>query len=172
MINHNLGWCNSVDKKRCTWYDVCIISARSVKLNVYEIILPLQAGETPWIPDFAIQGHISQTIFSKHNSNSMKISFYAHPLCNAVIAMKFCTWHDSCAIVACAKFCNDTKPIYGVTLKPNCPRIWIMMENLLAKWPRFQYGVDGLLQERRNSSAYALELRLPCTNSSVCWLNL
>ena len=30
---------------------------------------------------------------------------------------------------------------------------------------------DGLVQERRNSIANALELRLSCTNSSIYWLN-
>ena len=29
---------------------------------------------------------------------------------------------------------------------------------------------DGLMQERRNSSALAMELRLSCTNTSVWWL--
>ena len=28
--------------------------------------------------------------------------------------------------------------------------------------------IDGLVQERRNSIANALELRLPCTNPSKC----
>ena len=30
--------------------------------------------------------------------------------------------------------------------------------------------IDGLLQERRNSSALAMELRLSCTNPSIYWL--
>ena len=30
------------------------------------------------------------------------------------------------------------------------------------------YCIDGLVQERRNSSALAMELRLSCTNSSIC----
>ena len=28
--------------------------------------------------------------------------------------------------------------------------------------------IDGLVQERRNSSALAMELRLSCTNPSIC----
>ena len=28
---------------------------------------------------------------------------------------------------------------------------------------------DGLVQERRNSSAFTRELRLPCTSPSICW---
>ena len=30
--------------------------------------------------------------------------------------------------------------------------------------------IDGLMQEKRNSSALALELRLPCLNPSIYWL--
>ena len=35
----------------------------------------------------------------------------------------------------------------------------------------FRHDVDGLVQERRNSIANALELRLSCTNSSICLYN-
>ena len=41
--------------------------------------------------------------FFHRNSNSMEISFYCHYDSNTAIATKFCTWHDSCAGVACAK---------------------------------------------------------------------
>ena len=30
------------------------------------------------------------------------------------------------------------------------------------------YDIDGLVQERRNSSALAMEFRLSCTNPSIC----
>ena len=30
--------------------------------------------------------------------------------------------------------------------------------------------IDGLVQERRNSIALAMELRLSCTNPSICWV--
>ena len=35
-------------------------------------------------------------------------------------------------------------------------------------------NIDGLLQERRNSSALEMELRLSCTNPTICfvWTNL
>ena len=33
--------------------------------------------------------------------------------------------------------------------------------------PVFHYHIDGLVQERRNSSALALELRLSCTDPSI-----
>ena len=34
------------------------------------------------------------------------------------------------------------------------------------------YHFDGLVQERRNSTAYALELLLSCTNLSICWFEI
>ena len=33
---------------------------------------------------------------------------------------------------------------------------------------RMEDNIDGLVQERRNSSALAMELRLSCTNLSTC----
>ena len=32
---------------------------------------------------------------------------FSHPNANEVIATNFCTCHDSCAVLACAKFCSD-----------------------------------------------------------------
>ena len=32
--------------------------------------------------------------------------------------------------------------------------------------------IDGLVQERRNSSALAMELRLSCTNPSICYSSI
>ena len=46
-------------------------------------------------------------MFFHRNSNSMEVSFYSHLDSNTVIATKFCTWHDSYAVVACAKICRD-----------------------------------------------------------------
>ena len=36
-----------------------------------------------------------------------RISFYSHFDSNTMIVRKFCTWHDSCAVVAWAKKCCD-----------------------------------------------------------------
>ena len=35
-----------------------------------------------------------------------------------------------------------------------------------------QSNFDGLVQERRNSIANTLELRLSCTNQSICFHNV
>ena len=42
-------------------------------------------------------------------------------------------------------------------------QIFLMYDNL-----RHGKHIDGLVQERRNSSALAMELRLSCTNASIC----
>ena len=66
--------------------------------------------------------------FFHHNSNSMKISW------------KCCTWHDSCAVVACAKFCSDMVYYNWVKLKPIFNQIWITMGNLSWNGPQIELG--------------------------------
>ena len=63
--------------------------------------------------------------FFHRNSHSMEISFCSHPKCSEVIAMKCCTWHDSCAVVPRAKFRSNMTPCHGVTLKPNFHQIYL-----------------------------------------------
>ena len=75
----------------------------------------------------------TEALFTKrcfhHNSNSQEISLCSHPSCNEVIATKFCTCHDSCAVMACAKFCSDMILCNDLTLKPIFYWICITMEN-------------------------------------------
>ena len=68
----------------------------------------------------------------------LEISLWSHPCCSEVIAMKFCTWHNSCAVMACAKFCSDMISYNGGTLKPIFHRIWITIEKLFMKWASVQ----------------------------------
>ena len=68
-----------------------------------------------------ILGPISHKLFLHHNLNSMKLSSLSYPSYSWVIAMKFCTWHDTCGIVAYTIFCNSMIPLKGVTLKTNFP---------------------------------------------------
>ena len=57
-------------------------------------------------------------------------------------------------------------------------QIWITMEKSFVKWAPDQSGnssrhhIDALVQERRNSIAKALELRLSCTNPLICCYTL
>ena len=63
----------------------------------------------------------------------MDISFHSHLDSNTVIATKFCTWHDSCAVVACAKICCDLMASNGVVARRNFDRIWIAGKKPLVK---------------------------------------
>ena len=54
-----------------------------------------------------------------------KFLFSSHWSICEVIAMTFCTWHDSCAVGAVAKFHRDMMPYGGVTPKSIFNWIWI-----------------------------------------------
>ena len=69
----------------------------------------------------------------------MEISFCSYPNTKKVIATIFGTWHDSWAVVACAKFCRNIIISNWIRAKWNFHRIWIVMEKSLVKW------VPGLL---------------------------
>ena len=62
-----------------------------------------------------------------------KNSFHSHLDSNTVIATKFCTWHDSCAVVACAKICCDLMASNGVMARQSFHRIWIVGKKPLVK---------------------------------------
>ena len=47
---------------------------------------------------------------------------------------EICTCHDSCVVVACAKFCRNLIPYSGVRLKPISHCTWITMEKSFMKW--------------------------------------
>ena len=63
----------------------------------------------------------------------MEFSFHSHLNSNTVIATKFCTWHDSCAVVACAKICCDLMASNGVMTRRSFHRIWIAGKKSLVK---------------------------------------
>ena len=71
--------------------------------------------------------------FFHRNSNSMEITFRSHLDSNSVIVTKFCTWHDSCAVVACAKICCDLMASDGITARRSFHRIWIAGKKSLVK---------------------------------------
>ena len=83
----------------------------------------------------------------------MEISFCSHPNTNKVIATIFGTWHDSWAVVACAKFCCDVIISNWIRAKWNFHHIWIVMEKSLVKWvPDFNVNVINLSAFLRQSS--------------------
>ena len=46
------------------------------------------------------------TRFCYRNLNSMENSFHSHLVSNTVIATKFNTWHDNCAVESCTNICS------------------------------------------------------------------
>ena len=77
---------------------------------------------------------ISWTFFFYRNLNWMEISSCSQPICGVAIAMKFCTWHDSCAAMACTKFCSEMILYNGVILKASLYLIWITMGKSFLLW--------------------------------------
>ena len=73
----------------------------------------------------------------------MEISFCSHPNTNKVIATIFGTWHDSWAVVACAKCCCDMIISSWIRAKWNFHHIWIVMEKSLVKWVPVRLSVDA-----------------------------
>ena len=63
----------------------------------------------------------------------MEISFHSHLNSNTVIATKLCTWHDCCAVVACAKMCWDLKASNGITARRSFHWIWIAVKKSLVR---------------------------------------
>ena len=82
---------------------------------------------------------ISRTIF-RHNPQLMEIVLCSRPSYSDIIAIKFCTWPNSCVVVACAKCCSGMVPYNGVTVIPIFHRIWSTMEKSFLKWaPGFHH---------------------------------
>ena len=77
-------------------------------------------------------GPVSPTIFPSQ-FKFVGNSFHSHLDSNTVIATKFCTWHDSCAVVACAKICCDLMASNGVMARRSFHRIWIVGKKTLVK---------------------------------------
>ena len=63
----------------------------------------------------------------------IEISFYSHPNSSKVMATKFVTWHDSCAVLACAKFFCHLVTSDWITARRNFHQIWIVSKLLLVK---------------------------------------
>ena len=125
---------------------LCMIITLRV-LNVYGELMKQGPG-----PRFS-------NVFFHRNSNSMEISFHSHLDSNTVIATKFCTWHDSCAVVACAKICCDLMASNGITARRIFHRIWIAGKKSLVKrapgvtTESCTMSADGLVTEGTRESA-------------------
>ena len=83
---------------------------------------------------FGAQGPVPLMVFH-HNSNSMEILFHSNLDSNIVIATKLCTWHDSCAVMACAKICCHLMASNGIMARRSFHRICISGKKLLVIRP-------------------------------------
>ena len=72
--------------------------------------------------------------FTNNYCPAIRISICPHPVCSIVIATKFYTCQDSCAVVTCAKFCS-----YPVYRNWNTTDLFPSYLNLLMGW----YQWDG-----------------------------
>ena len=100
----------------------------------------------------------------------MDISFCSHPSTNKMIAPKFGTWHDSWAVVACAKFCCNMITSNWIRAKWIFHRIWIVMEKSWGKWvPRFLSLAQSKLRLCSANHRSGYWGNLPCDWLSTAW---
>ena len=139
-----------------------------IPIRSLSMLLPFCAEKSP----------AKQTHCSVSNLLNLDVSSRVFPMKYRYhIATKFCTCHDSTAVVPCAKFHSDHFMTSWMRAVWNFHRIWITMEKSFVKWAPdslhsndklgCSLDTDGLVQERRNSSALAMELRLLCTDPSI-----
>ena len=119
------------------------------------------------------QGPISRTIFQSLSKFDGKL-FCSHASCSEVITMKYCTWHGSCAVMACDKFCSDKISHNGVTPEPIIHQILINMKKNLLKWaPVYLLGnttaTDDLETQKLKVSSSII---LTYPDSKVHWVNM
>ena len=89
------------------------------------------------------------------------------PLIQVIVKWSLCTWHDSCAVVASAKFCSHMIPYNWVTLKP----IWIMMEKIVSETgPSIRMNINPFYKRIYGSYPYMKSSWR--TTISWCWFFL
>ena len=65
-----------------------------------------------------------------------KLRFTLISILIRVIATKFCTWHDSCAVVTCANTYCDLVASNGITARRSFHRIWIASKKIVSEASR------------------------------------
>ena len=81
------------------------------------------------IKQYMTQNKITIRISHRRGSHFTKKFRCPSPICNKVITMKFCTWHDSCDFVACSNFCSDMICYNGVNLWPMVQKFGLQWKN-------------------------------------------
>ena len=72
--------------------------------------------------------------FFTHNSTIMDILFCSSWCNNEFITTKFCTCHDSIAVVTSAKICRNEMVKISIIAKHNLHWIWIVRQKASVKW--------------------------------------
>ena len=103
------------------------LSSLSITITITITIISFPAHKV------GFRGSFHQCFFHL-NLNLMEIYFCSHVNSSKITAMKFCTWHDSFAVVACAKSCIDIVAKNMITLNQNFHWIRITVGKLLVKW--------------------------------------
>ena len=62
-----------------------------------------------------------------------KFTIYSVFDSDTAITTKFCTWHDSCAVLACGKICCELVANYRITGKWSFHRIWILSKKIVSE---------------------------------------
>ena len=94
--------------------------------------------------------------FFHQNSNSMENLFECNSIVGYHIASKFCTCHDSIAVMPCATFHSDHFITTWMRAKWNFHRIWIMMAKSFAKWILDLNMLNSEMQSIRNTISIVL----------------
>ena len=120
------------------------------------------------------------------NLNSMEISFRSH--FDTVIVTKFCTCHDSYAVVSCARICCDLMASNGITERRNFHWIWIVGKKSLVKRAPVpvndsRFPTPSCWSGRRSVPSPLVARRCPCCRApdlrsssraprSSCWASI
>ena len=75
-------------------------------------------------------------LHQRFDSNLNSVLFSCNSIAGSHTATKFCTCHDSTAVVTCVKLYSDRYIIIWVRANLNFHNTWIKMENLLGNGPQ------------------------------------
>ena len=125
----------------CFWAKVLIDQPQSTLhmiLMCFDLTVPTVPIGFMWLigPKSGLKGNFAGarfTNFFARNSDSMETSPYHNSIAGHPIATKFCTCHDSTAVVPCTQFCSNHCIRIEVRVKRNFHLIWIAMEKWLVK---------------------------------------
>ena len=151
--------------------------------NVGIITLPpeqhVQMGQVPvfkesWTPvSFEIwDKSIISIVMCRHFKNPLQKSntTFHHPLTDLICLATFHPrYHSSNANIQKYTTTQISVPMQQQCVKriAEYPALWVDDESK-AMVLLHRNNIDGLVHERRNSSAWAMELHLSCTNPSIC----